>query len=59
MRISGLMYLLEQLHCALGLLLALDRFSFFSLAMLRGATDLLLTAHRLWYCRKFREEFVP
>ena len=43
----------------LGLLLALDRFSFFSLAMLRGATDLLLTAHRLWYCRKFREEFVP
>ena len=42
-----------------GLLLALDRFSFFSLAMLRGATDLLLTAHRLWYCRKFREEFVP
>ena len=38
-------------------LLALDRFNFFNLAMLRAGTDLLLTVHRMWYCRKYRGEF--
>lgn len=39
------------------LLLATDRFSFWNLAMLRAATDLLLTCHRIYYCRKYRSEF--
>lgn len=39
------------------LLLALNRFDFFHLAMLRAATDLLLTLHRMYYCWRFRSEF--
>lgn len=38
-------------------LLALDQFDFFHLAMLRAATDLLMTLHRMYYCRKYRHEF--
>ena len=38
-------------------LLAMDRFTFFHLAMLRAGTDLLLTVHRMAYCWKFRKEF--
>ena len=38
-------------------LLAVDRFTFFNLAMLRAGTDLLLTVHRMGYCWKYRKEF--
>ncbi len=38
-------------------LLAMGRFTFFHLAMLRAATDLLLTVHRMLYCWKYRREF--
>ena len=38
-------------------LLALDQFNFFNLAMLRAGTDLLLTVHRMVYCWKYRGEF--
>lgn len=38
-------------------LLAMDRFTFFNLAMLRAGTDLLLTVHRMAYCWKYRREF--
>ena len=41
----------------LAALLAVNRFNFFNLAMLRAGTDLLLTAHRMWYCWKYRGEF--
>ena len=38
-------------------LLALGQFTLFHLTMLRAATDLLMFLHRLWYCRKYRNEF--
>ena len=38
-------------------LLALGQFTLFNLTMLRAATDLLMFLHRLWYCRKYRNEF--
>ena len=38
-------------------LLALDQFNFFNLAMLRAGTDLLRTVHRMVYCWKYRGEF--
>ena len=38
-------------------LLALDQFNFFNLAMLRAGTDLLLTVHRMVYCWRYRGEF--
>lgn len=43
----------------LAILLLADRFDFFHLAMLRAGTDLLLTLHRLYYCRKYCREFRP
>lgn len=39
-------------------LMAVGRFTFFNLAMLRAATDLLMFLHRAWYCWKYRNEFV-
>jgi len=41
----------------LAVLLIIDRFNFFNLAMLRAGTDLLLTVHRMAYCWKYRGEF--
>ena len=38
-------------------LVALNRFTFFNLAMLRAGTDLLMFLHRAWYCWKYRSEF--
>lgn len=43
----------------LAVLLLLNRFDFYHLAMLRAGTDLLMTLHRLYYCRKYRREFKP
>ena len=42
----------------LGLLLALDQFTMFNLAMLRAATDLLMFLLRAGCCWKYRREFV-
>ena len=38
-------------------LLVVGQFTLFNLTMLRAATDLLMFLHRLWYCRKYRNEF--
>ena len=40
------------------ILIVVKQFTFFNLAMLRAGTDLLMLLHRLWYCRKYRKEFV-